>query len=131
MGLPNDKYDITVNQLRLEEAENPTDTKSKRPDVFNHLAQIASAQKRKEVNADTKYAFLVIGMNNKNGKASFDLWLREQLPLPLSSLVLFTFMLFDTLIGFGFVVPGVTFIFFLSTTVKENTVSMSVSVSFC
>lgn len=70
----------------LEEAENPTDSRSKRPEVFNHLAQIASAKKRKEITADPKYAFVIFGMNNKNGKASFDLWVREQLPLPLSYL---------------------------------------------
>jgi CRISPR system Cascade subunit CasA len=67
----------------LEEAESLTDPKSKRPEVFNHLALIASAQRRKEIIADSKYAFAIYGMNNKNGKASFKLWVREQLPLPL------------------------------------------------
>jgi CRISPR system Cascade subunit CasA len=65
----------------LEESENPTSPKSRRPEVFNHLARVAL--NRKEINAARKYAFTIFGMNNVNGKASFKLWVRELLPLPL------------------------------------------------
>jgi CRISPR system Cascade subunit CasA len=70
----------------LADAEPLNASKSKRPEVFSHLANIAAALRHKQIVADNKYTFAVFGMNNKNGKASFDLWVRELLPLPLSYL---------------------------------------------
>jgi len=56
----------------------------KRPEVFNHLANVETARRRGEITAASAYAFAVYGM--ANDQASVALWARERLPLPLNYL---------------------------------------------
>lgn len=58
-----------------------TDASTKRPEVFNHLAQVEQARRRREVEAQPAYSFIVYGM--VNDQASVEMWSRERLPLPL------------------------------------------------
>lgn len=62
-----------------------TDGSTKKPEVFNHLAQIEMARRRGEIEAQPAYAFAVYGM--VNDQASVEMWARERLPLPLSYLI--------------------------------------------
>ena len=57
----------------------------RRPEVFNHLAQIEAARRRKEDETRSLYRFAVLGMVNE--QASVSMWSREILPLPLSYLI--------------------------------------------
>jgi CRISPR system Cascade subunit CasA len=56
----------------------------KRPEVFDHLANVETARRRGEITAASAYAFAVYGM--ANDQASVSLWTRERLPLPLGYL---------------------------------------------
>jgi CRISPR system Cascade subunit CasA len=54
---------------------------TKRPEIFNHLAQVELARRRQEIQANSSYRFALSGM--VNDKASVSMWAREILPLPL------------------------------------------------
>lgn len=59
----------------------------RRPQVFNHLAQVASAIQDGEIQGQKTYEFAVFGMATEIGKAaSVILWTQERLPLPLAFL---------------------------------------------
>jgi CRISPR system Cascade subunit CasA len=61
---------------------------TKRPEIFNHLAQIEMARRRGEIEAQPGYAFAAYGFATEIGKAaSVIFWARERLPLPLSYLI--------------------------------------------
>ncbi|CAN5546472.1 type I-E CRISPR-associated protein Cse1/CasA [soil metagenome] len=58
-----------------------------RPEVMNHLAQIARAQKRQQIETAPIYRLGVFGVTTDTGKAgSVILWRSEQLPLPIEIL---------------------------------------------
>ena len=70
--------------------EQGTESKAltKRPEIFNHLAQIEMARRRGEIEARPGYAFAAYGFATEIGKAaSVIFWARERLPLPLSYLI--------------------------------------------
>jgi CRISPR system Cascade subunit CasA len=61
---------------------------TKRPEIFNYLAQIEMARRRGEIEAQPGYAFAAYGFATEIGKAaSVIFWARERLPLPLSYLI--------------------------------------------
>ncbi len=65
--------------------EEAGDKNTKRPEIFNHIAQIEKARRNKEIEASPKYRLVVTGMVTH--KADISLWSREVLPLPLAYLV--------------------------------------------
>ncbi|MCI0412694.1 type I-E CRISPR-associated protein Cse1/CasA [bacterium] len=61
-----------------------SDDSSRRPQVFNHIAQIDQARLNGEINARAGYRFCIYGM--VNDQASVSMWSCERLPLPLAYL---------------------------------------------
>lgn len=59
--------------------------KTKRPEIFNHIAQIEKARRNKEIEASPAYSLVITGMVTE--QAAISLWSREVLPLPLAYLV--------------------------------------------
>ena len=77
---------ILFQQIGEQGAESKALTK--RPEIFNHLAQIEMARRRGEIEARPGYAFAAYGFATEIGKAaSVIFWARERLPLPLSYLI--------------------------------------------
>ena len=63
------------------------DKSKKRPEIFNHLAQVKLAQSRGEIEGQFAYSFAAYGFATEiNKAASVVFWSRERLPLPLSYL---------------------------------------------